>query len=78
MKSEYFINTRLRSESVSMKEIPDFDIELSQATDYILGCPLAKRAFCRPPFYNFTNIVTDIISASYLQHCKTCVRVGRK
>lgn len=44
-----------------MKEIPDFDIELSQATDYILGCPLAKRAFCRPPFYNFTNIVTDII-----------------
>lgn len=44
-----------------MKEIPGFDIELAQAIDYILGSPLAKRAFVCPPFYNFTNIVTEII-----------------
>ncbi len=44
-----------------MKEIPSFNIELAQATDYILGCPLAKKAFSCPPFNNFTNIVTDII-----------------
>lgn len=44
-----------------MKEIPGFDIELAQSADYILGSPLAKKAFIRPPFNNFTNIVTEII-----------------
>lgn len=44
-----------------MKEIPDFDIELAQATDYILRCPLANKAFSCPPFQNFANIVTDTI-----------------
>jgi len=44
-----------------MKEIPGFDMELAQAMDYILGSPLAKRAFVCPPFCNFTNIVTEII-----------------
>ena len=44
-----------------MKEIPSFNIELAQATDYILGSPLAKRAFVCPPFHNFTNIITEII-----------------
>lgn len=44
-----------------MKEIPGFDIELAQSIDYILGSPLAKKAFVHPPFYNFTNILTEII-----------------
>lgn len=44
-----------------MKDIPGFDIELAQATDYILGSPLAKKAFIQPPFCYFTNIVTEII-----------------
>lgn len=44
-----------------MKEIPSFDIELSQSTEYILGSSLAKKAFACPPFYNFTNIVIEII-----------------
>ena len=44
-----------------MKDIPGFDIELAQATDYILGSPLAKRAFIHPPFSHFTNILTEII-----------------
>ena len=44
-----------------MKEIPSFNIELAQASNYILGSSLAKRAFVCPPFHNFTNIVTEII-----------------
>lgn len=45
-----------------MKEIPGFDIELAQATDYIMGSPLARKAFICPPFRNFTNIVKEIIA----------------
>ncbi len=44
-----------------MKEIPDFDIELSQAVDYILGSGLARRAFAAPPFKNYVNILTELI-----------------
>ena len=44
-----------------MKEIPGFDVELAQSMNYILGSPLAKKAFVCPPFYNFTNILTEII-----------------
>lgn len=44
-----------------MKEIPGFDVELAQSINYILGSPLAKKAFACPPFNNFTNILTEII-----------------
>ena len=44
-----------------MKEIPDFDIELSQAMDYIMSSPLAKKAFAKPPFPHYTNILRLLI-----------------
>jgi hypothetical protein len=44
-----------------MKQIPDFDIELAQTTNYILGSPLAKRVLEDPPFRNYTNIVICIL-----------------
>lgn len=44
-----------------MKEIPGFDVELAESINYILGSPLAKKAFVCPPFNNFTNILTEII-----------------
>lgn len=44
-----------------MKNIPDFDIELAQAVDYILGSALAKKALRKPPYDNYTNILNEII-----------------
>ena len=46
-----------------MKKVPDFDIELSQATDYIMESPLAKRAFSDPPFPQYTNILRLLIQS---------------
>ena len=46
-----------------MKEIPDFDIELSQSVDYILGSGLARRAFADPPFKNYVNILTELMQS---------------
>ena len=40
-----------------MKEIPDFNIELSQAMDYIMGSDLAQKAFDNPPFMHYTNVL---------------------
>lgn len=44
-----------------MKNIPDFETELAQSIDYILGSTLAKKAMEAPPYKNYTNIVIDII-----------------
>ncbi len=44
-----------------MKNIPDFEIELAQSIDFILGSALAKKAMEAPPYKNYTNIVIDII-----------------
>lgn len=44
-----------------MKPIPDFDIELAQASNYILDSDLARRALEEPPFRNYTNIVRCIL-----------------
>lgn len=44
-----------------MKPIPDFDIELAQASNYILGSDLAQKALEEPPFRNYTNIVRCIL-----------------
>ena len=44
-----------------MKEIPDFEIELSQAMDYIMGSDLAKKAFEMPPFPQYTNVLRSLI-----------------
>lgn len=46
-----------------MKEIPDFDIERSQAVDYIMGSGLARKAFEEPPFNNYTNILKELIES---------------
>ncbi len=46
-----------------MKEIPSFDIELSQAADYIMASPLAKKAFSNPPFLQYTNILRLLIQS---------------
>ena len=48
---------------IKMKEIPDFDIELSQAMDYIMAGPLAKKAFAKPPFPQYTNILRLLIQS---------------
>ncbi len=44
-----------------MKDIPDFDIELAQSIDYILGSALAKKALENPPYKNYVNILIEII-----------------
>lgn len=44
-----------------MKDIPDFDIELAQSVDYILGSALAKKALENPPYKNYVNILIEII-----------------
>lgn len=44
-----------------MKQIPDFNIELAQSVDFILGSSLARKAMENPPYHNFTNILVDII-----------------
>lgn len=44
-----------------MKNIPDFEIELAQSIEYILGSALAKKAMEAPPYKNYTNIVIDIV-----------------
>ena len=49
-----------------MKEIPDFDIELSQAMDYIMGSDLAGKAFDDPPFSPYTNVVKRTIELSFI------------
>lgn len=46
-----------------MKEIPSFDIELSQAIDYIMSSPLARKAFSNPPFPQYTNILRLLIQS---------------
>lgn len=46
-----------------MKRIPDFDIELSQASDYIMTSPLARKAFSNPPFPQYTNILRILIQS---------------
>lgn len=46
-----------------MKEIPDFNIELSQAMDYIMGSDLAQKAFDNPPFMHYTNVLRALISS---------------
>lgn len=48
---------------IHMKEIPAFDIELSQSVDYILGSGLAKKAFEEPPFKNYGNILVELIES---------------
>lgn len=40
-----------------MKEIPEFNVEVSQAINYIYESDLAILAFSKPPFINFVNIV---------------------
>ncbi|MDD3898716.1 MAG: hypothetical protein PHE82_07195 [Syntrophomonadaceae bacterium] len=42
-----------------MRMIPDFQIELTQATDYILDSKLARHALKEPPFLGFGNIIRD-------------------
>ncbi len=44
-----------------MKEIPDFDTELSQATDYIMESPLATKTFSNPPFPQYTNVLRILL-----------------
>ena len=44
-----------------MKGIPDFDIELAQSMDYILGSALAKKALENPPYKNYVNILMEIV-----------------
>lgn len=46
-----------------MREIPDFDVELSQAMDYIMSSPLAQKAFMMPPFPQYTIILQRLIQA---------------
>ena len=46
-----------------MKRLPDFDVELAQAMNFILGSSLAQRAFEKPPFRNYVNIVQELITA---------------
>lgn len=46
-----------------MREIPDFDVELSQAMDYIMSSPLAQKAFMRPPFPQYTIILQRLVQA---------------
>lgn len=48
---------------VHMKDIPDFDIERSQAVDYIMESPLAKKAFSKPPFPQFTNVLRILVQS---------------
>jgi hypothetical protein len=44
-----------------MKNIPEFDFDISQATQYIFESELAKKAFEQPPFQNYANICRDVI-----------------
>ncbi|KEI76191.1 hypothetical protein N486_10640 [Clostridium botulinum B2 128] len=46
-----------------MRNVPDFNIELSQACDYILSTDIARKAIDNPPFTSFTNILRDLIEA---------------
>lgn len=46
-----------------MKIIPDFDIELSQAMDYIMESSLAYKTFSKPPFPQYTNILRSLIQS---------------
>ena len=46
-----------------MRYVPDFDIELAQATDYIMESSLAKKAFVNPPFSQFTNVLRTLIQS---------------
>lgn len=47
----------------NMKNIPDFDIELSQAIDYIMESPLAKKAFSKSPFPQYTNVLRILVQS---------------
>lgn len=44
-----------------MLRYPDFDVEQAQALSYIMGCPLAQKAFVDPPFHNYANIVCCLV-----------------
>lgn len=44
-----------------MKELPNFNINISQAINYIFESDLAVLAFANPPFINFVNIVRRTI-----------------
>ena len=46
-----------------MKKVPDFDIELSQAVDYIFDSPLAQKTFSNPPFPQYTNVLRLLIQS---------------
>lgn len=46
-----------------MRNIPNFDTELSQAVEFVLGSDLAQRALIRPPFQNYTNIVIHLLQS---------------
>lgn len=54
-----------------MKEIPDFDIELSQAMDYIMGSDLAGKAFDDPPFSQYTNVLRLLVQDGEFKRCLT-------
>lgn len=44
-----------------MRTIPDFDIELAQASNYIMCSELAHRALEEPPFGSYSNIILCIL-----------------
>lgn len=46
-----------------MRTIPDFDIELAQASNYIMGSELAHRALEEPPFASYSNIILCILES---------------
>lgn len=46
-----------------MKDIPDFEIELSQAVDYIMESDLARKAFDKPPFFQYTNVLRTLVQS---------------
>lgn len=56
------MNTKnVRREINTMRDIPDFDVELSQSISYVLESDLARKALKHPPFDNFTNIIICLI-----------------
>ena len=46
-----------------MRNLPDFNIELSQAIDFIMDSNIAKKAFEREPFSNFTNLIRMLLAS---------------
>jgi hypothetical protein len=43
------------------RQLPDFQQELYEITDFILSSDLARKALENPPFENYTNLVRDLI-----------------